>query len=155
MTLKNKLKINRKGQFLPRDWLIALILFSGVIALGTVMVASQASDYGNLDIIDSSISQNFGDLQEATDIASLAFDATNRKGALTITGSFSILFQSAFTIIALIFNSVAIATGQLSSFGEFVGMPTAVSQILFPILISVLMVVLVFAIISTTTRREL
>lgn len=150
---KTKQRWNRKG-FLARDWIMALILFTGVVALSTLMVAQQATDYDNLDIIDEDILEDFGNLQQTTSVAKEAFDVTNDKDALTITGSFSILFQSAFSVIALIFNSIAIATSQLASFGEFIGLPTAVSNLIFPIIISLITVVLVFVIISTTTRRD-
>lgn len=146
---------NRKGQFLARDWLMALVLFTGIIALATLMVTSTATEYENTGIIDEEILEDFGNLQDTTDIAGAAFDATNKQGALTITGSFSILFQSAFTVISLIFNSMAIATSQLTSFGDFLGVPKVVTNIIFPLIISLLTIALVFIIISTTTRREL
>lgn len=146
--------MNKKG-FLARDYVIALILFSGVIALAFIMVSSQASDYGNTDIIDEELQENYDNLEQTTEIASEAFEATGEKEGLTFAGSFDILFSSAFTVIALVFNSVGIVTNYFLSIGQDFGIPTRVSQVLFGTLIAVLMTILVFVIISTTTRRDL
>ena len=145
----------KKGQFLPRDWVMSLILFGGVVLLATLMVSSLAVEYDNTGIIDEDIAEDFGDLTASTNIAKAAFDATNKQGALTITGSFSILFQSAFTIISLIFGSLGIVSSQFTALGTFLGMPSEVSSVIFVILLSLAMVVLVFGIISTTQRREI
>jgi len=73
----NRKKMNKGGQFLARDWLMSLIIFSGVVALATLMVTSIATEYDNPGIVDEDILEDFGNLQAATDIAGNAFDATN------------------------------------------------------------------------------
>lgn len=147
-------QMNKSGQFLPRDWVISLVLFSGLMSLLILMVASQSFDYGNPGIVDENIQSNFGNLSEATSIGSNAFDAASEKGGLSFTGSFDVLFDSAFTIISLVFGSIGIVAQQLSDFGEYAGVPTVVAQILFPLLISIATIILVFAIISTTSRKD-
>ena len=149
-----KQKMNKSGQFLARDWVIALVLFSGIMALFVLMVASGADTYDRPDIINEDVEANFANLQNTTDIASTAFEASSEKGGLSVATSFGLIFNAGFTVISLVFNSVSISTSWLSSFGELVGIPTAVSTIFFSILISVVMIVLVFVIISTTTRRD-
>lgn len=153
MIEKQKL-MNRKGQFLARDWVIALILFSGVVSLFVLMVAAGADTYSAPGIINDDIQEDFGNLQETTDIAGTAFEAASEKGGLSVGTSFGLLFNSAFTVISLVFNSVGIATTWLASFGELLGIPTTISSVLFALLISVVMIILVFVIISTTTRRD-
>lgn len=145
---------NKKGQFLARDWVVALVLFSGAMSLIVLMIASGADTYGNTDIINSEIQSDFGNLSQTTDIASSAFAAASEKGGLSVATSFGLVFSAAFTVISLVFNSVGIATLWLASFGELLGIPSEVSTVIFSILISVVMIVLVFVIISTTTRRD-
>ncbi len=145
---------NKKAQFLARDWIVALILFSGAMSLIVLMVASGADTYGNTDIINENIADDFANLQNTTNIASTAFEASSEKGALSVATSFGLIFNAGFTVISLVFNSVGIATLWLTSFGELLGIPSSVSTVIFSILISVVMIVLVFVIISTTTRRD-
>ena len=151
--IKNE-RMNKKGQFLARDWVIALIIFSGLMGLIVLMVASQADTYGTPGIVDASVEEDFANLQDTADIAGTAFEAASEKGGLSVATSFGLIFNAGFTVISLVFNSVSLSTAWLASFGELVGIPTAVSAVLFAILISVIMVVLVFVIISTTTRRD-
>lgn len=150
-----KIKMNKKAQFLARDWIMALLLFSGIIALGVLMVTDLASEYDNTDIVDQSIVDNYGNLTQSTDIVSSAFSATNEKQGLSFLGTFDILFSSAFTVISLVFNSISIIGGVMSQFVQDFGVPTAVANIIFPMFLSIITVILIFVVISTTTRRDL
>lgn len=147
-------KMNKKGQFLARDWVMSIILFAGIIALAVLSVSSLAVEYNNEDIINEDIEDNYAKVSETTALATAAFDAANEKEGLSFAGSVDVLFTSAFTVIALVFNSIGIATGQMLSFGEDFGIPTAVSAIFFGVITAILMVILVFVIISTTTQRR-
>lgn len=152
--MKQNRYMNRNGQWLARDWVISLILFSGVVALFTLMVASSADTYNTPGIVNAQVAEDFGNIQDTTAIASSAFSTASDKGGLSVTNSFGLVFNAGFTVISLVFNSVSISTTWLASFGELLGIPTAVSSVLFSILISIVMVILVFVIISTTTRRD-
>lgn len=153
--MKFKRKQWNKNAFLARDWIISLIIFAGIVSLAVIMVASNATEYGNTGIIDESIKENFGNLQNSTSIATSAFDAANEKGGLSVASSFGLLFNSAFTVISLVFGSIGIAGAQLFALSEYLGVPTEVAQVLFPMFISILTVILVFLIISSTTRRDI
>lgn len=150
----NKHKWNRKGQFLARDWVIALILFTGGISLMVLMVTGLATEYDNEDIVDEAIVENYGFLDETTGLATSAFDATTEKEGLSFIGSFDILFSSAFTVITLVFGSISLAGGAMAQFAIDFGIPSAVSNVIFPMFLAILTVILVFVIISTTTRRD-
>lgn len=145
---------NKKAQFLARDYVIAIILFSGVMALMVLMIAGTADTYNNNAIIDPNIEENYADLSETTAIASSAFDATSENEGLTFFGAFDTIFNSAFTVISLIFSSVGIAGSAMSNIALDLGIPTAVANIFFPMMLAILMVIIVFVILSTTTRRD-
>jgi hypothetical protein len=150
----SKLINQKKAQFLPRDFVISLVIFSGLMGLFVLMIASQATDYGNTDIIDSSVQDDFANLSQATDIGSSAFEAASKKGGLSFTGSFDILFDSAFTVISLVFGSIGIVSTQMTKFATLIGIPSVVANIIFPLMISVLTIIIVFSIISITSRRD-
>lgn len=154
MKIYKRMKMNKRAQFLARDWVISLILFSGIIGLLVLMITSMATDYDNTSIVNSAIQENYANLEETTSIASQAFDAAQEKGGLSLIGTFDVLFSAAFTVFALIFNSVGLSTGYMTQFTEDFNVPTSIAGIFFGMIIAILMVILVFVIISTTTRRD-
>lgn len=155
MTEQMKLpKMNKRGQFLARDWVISLIIFTGFISLTVLFVTGLATEYDNTDIVDESIVENYGFLDNTTSIASQAFDATNEREGLSFLGSFDILFSSAFTVISLVFGSISLAGSAMAQFAIDFGIPSQVANVLFPMFLSIITVILVFVIISTTTRRD-
>ena len=147
--------MNKKAQFLGRDWVVAVILFSGIIALGFLMVSDFAISYNNENIIDEDIENRYASVTETTAVADSAFSAISSKEGLTLVGAFDILFASGFTVISLLLNSVFIMSASLQSFGADFGIPTAITGILFSVMISVISTILVFIVISSTTRRDL
>ena len=147
--------MNKKGQFLGRDWVVAVIIFSGIIALGFLMAADFAVSYDNADVIDENIEERYASVTETTAVADSAFSAISSKEGLTLVGAFDILFASGFTVISLLLNSVFIMSASLQSFGADFGIPTQVTAIFFSVAISVISTILVFIVISSTTRRDL
>jgi len=51
-------KINKKG-WVARDFIIAMLVFSGVLAMFVVMIGSVANDYDNTNIISPDFSDKF------------------------------------------------------------------------------------------------
>lgn len=151
---KFKFVITKKSQWLARDWIIALILFSGVIALMVLMVAGQAQEYNNNAIINPAIQENYAKLDATTQIAQDSFDATNNKEGLSFFGAFDTLFTSAFTVISLVFNSIGMAGTTMSNFATDFGVPSQVAGVVFPMFMAIIIVIIVFVILSTTTRRD-
>ena len=121
-------KINKKG-WVARDFIIAMLVFSGVMAMFVVMIASIADDYDNPDIINDEFSEKFDKFSEDTKRAGEMWTATTSEGGLSLVGTADLLFFSTFKVISLVFTSVVSAGQQLAGFGEFFGIPTAISSI--------------------------
>jgi len=47
-------KLNKKG-WVARDFIIAMLIFSGALAIFVVMIGSLANDYDNPDVINAVI----------------------------------------------------------------------------------------------------
>ena len=146
--------MNKKG-FVARDFIIATILFSGVIALFTLAVASLADDYGNSNVVNPEFADNFDRLEETTDRATSMFDATSSESGLSLVGVFDVLFTATFAVISLVFNAVSSVGTQLLGFSEFFGIPNEVAGVFFTIILAILSVLIVFIIISSVSRRDL
>lgn len=146
--------MNKKG-FIARDFVVALILFSGVIALMTLAIASIADDYGNTDVINEDFADKFDRLEDNTGRVTEMFDSTSGKGGLSLIGTFDVLFNGAFSVISLVFSGVTSVGSQLLGFSEFFGIPAEVAGVFFTIILSIMTALVVFIVISSVSRREL
>ena len=148
-------QMNKKG-WVARDFVIAMLLFSGGIALFVLMVGSMANDYDNTNVIDANFSAKFDKFSEDTERSGEMWSAATSEGGLSLVGTADLLFFSTFRVISLVFSSVVAAGTQLAGFGEFFGIPSAVSGIFMVLMFSILTVSIVFIIISSIrSGREL
>lgn len=146
--------MNKIG-FSTQDWVIALILFSGVFALYSLMIVSQATTYRNVDIIDQDLMDRYDKLEQSTSIAGDAFRTVSGEGGLSLIGVFDVFFSATFGIIRLIFGSLGILELQVSNIFEDFGVNDQVTRILFRVLLSVVTVIIVWRVIGSTTRGRL
>lgn len=148
-------KINKKG-WVARDFVVAVLIFSGCLALYLLMVGSLATDYDNINVIDQDFSDKFDKFSEDTNRAGEMWEAASGEGGLSLIGTADLLFFSTFRVISLVFSSVVAAGEQIFGFGEFFGIPSEVSAIFGVLIFSILTVFIVFIIISSVrSGREL
>ncbi len=140
---------------MARDWILAAILFSGILGLLLLQITSLAGDYDNIDIIDDDFENKFDRFEENTDIASEMWDEASSEEGLSPVGTFELLFKSSFAIISLVFTSVALVGDQMFGFAEYFGVPSKVAFLFFTILLSSLTVIIVFIVVSAVSRRDL
>ena len=141
-------KINKKG-WVARDFIIAMLVFSGVLAMFVVMIGSVANDYNNTDIISPDFSDKFDKFSENVDTGGEMWAASTGEGGLSLFGTADLLFFSTFKVISLVFDSVNIAWTQMAEFGEFFGIPSVISNIFVGLIFTILTVMIVFIIISS------
>ena len=141
-------KINKKG-WVARDFIIAMLVFSGVLAMFVVMIGSVANDYDNTNIISPDFSDKFDKFSENVDTGGEMWAASTGEGGLSLVGTADLLFFSTFKVISLVFDSVNIAWTQMAEFGEFFGIPSVISNIFVGLIFSILTVMIVFIIISS------
>jgi len=148
-------KLNKKG-WVARDFIIAMLVFSGVLAMFVVMIGSIANDYDNTDIISPDFSDKFDKFSENVDTGGEMWAASTGEGGLSLVGTADLLFFSTFKVISLVFDSVNIAWTQMTEFGEFFGIPSVISNIFVGLIFTILTVMIVFIIISSIrSGREL
>jgi len=130
------------------DFVIASLVFSGIIALFVIAVGSLANDYDNTNVINEDFANKFDKFEENTARTGEMWNATTSEGGLSLIGTVEVLFFSTFQVISLVFSSVTEAGSQLFGFGEFFGIPSAVSNIIFVLLFAALTVIIIFKILS-------
>lgn len=146
--------INKKG-FVARDFVVASLIFSGLIALFVLSVGALADDYDNPNVIDPEFAENFDKFEENTERISSMYEEVTSEEGLSFIGTFEVLFASTFSVISLVFTGLTSIGTQLLGFGEYFGIPRAVSKIFFTLLISSLTALIIFIIISSVNRRDL
>lgn len=131
-----------------RDFVIAMVIFSGLIALWTLAVGSMATEYNNENIVNQDFANNFNKFDNDTQRISEMWNATTGEGGLSLVGTADLIFFSTFRVISLVFNSVVAAGEQLFGVGEFFGIPSEVSSIFMVLIFSALTVLIIFIVLS-------
>ena len=145
--------MNKKG-ILIRDWLLALLLFSVVIALFAIGSADLASDYGMSRVIDSDFRDKYDEFSNVTqDVATIQEDLTSDEG-LDIIGTVGGIFKVFYTLIGLIFGSFFLVGSQTANFAMDYGVPEVVANLIFPFAITAITIIIIFVIISALQRSN-
>jgi len=140
--------IQNKKAFSTMSFVVAMLLFSGVLALLILAVGSLANEYENPNVVNEEFAEKFDTFQQDQLRSEEMWNATTGEGGLSLVGSVEILFFSTFRVIQLVFSSVIEAGSQLFNLGEYFGIPSIVSNIFFILLFSALTVIIIFRILS-------
>ncbi len=141
--------IKNKRGFAARDFIVATLIFSGLLALYVIMVGSIANDYDNTNVIDPEFSEKFDTFSADTERAGEMLDSLQDEGGLSLVGTADLLFFGTFRVISLILESLRAAGSMLVSFPAYFGVPTAITAVFGVLLFTILTVLLVFIIISS------
>ena len=137
-----------KKAFSTMDFTIAVLIFSGVIALLVIALGSMASDYGNEDVVSSDFSDKFNKFDEDAARAEDMYNAVAGEGGLSLVGTVELLFTSTFSVINLVFTSIGETANQLFGIGDFFGIPDIVAGVFFMLIFSILTVIIIFKVLS-------
>jgi len=150
--------INKKGEMLARDWIMVLILFGVVTAIGYLIVADMADSstgYNVSNMTDESFQDNYDTLTETTSTTYKMQNATTSEQGMSVVSTYTMAFTSVFSIIALIFGSLGMASDTMTNFAVDFGVPSSLSNIIFPAILILIMVILIFVVISSVSRGRL
>ena len=149
---------SRKGM-LVRDVVIGGILFTGIIAIFVILVANMAINYNNPNMVSQSFSQNYNKLQQLTQGAnglSVSQNSVENVSGMQLQGNFDVAFSSTWIVFNMIWGTVDTFTSAGASFiSDFTFLDAGVIKLLIYILISLLITIVIFNIISSVTRGRL
>ena len=146
--------INKKG-FLTRDFLIAGILFSGMVALFVLMIAGIGDEYDSTLLTNEDFAANYDTLVEQTERIETARSAASAGEGLSFIGTFDVAFQSTFTVIQMVFQTLNLFGDMSGSFAGDFGLDEKVISLDFIIGLSILTVIIVLIWISSISRGKL
>lgn len=150
-----ELKFSSKKGFLTRDFVMAGILFSGLIALFVLAIAGISDEYGTTILTNEDFAANYDRLTEQTERIETARATTAAAGGLSFVGAFDVAFQSTFTVIQLVFSTLNLFGDITGSFAEDFGLDPTVTRIVFLIALALLTIVIVWTWISSISRGKI
>ena len=146
--------INKKG-FLTRDFVISGILFSGMVALFVLMIAGISDEYDSTLLVNEDFAANYDTLLEQTDRIETARETASAGDGLSFLGTFDVAFQSTFTVIQMVFQTLNLFGDMSGSFAEDFGVDPSIVRITFLIALSILTTIIVFVWISSISRGRI
>ena len=146
--------IDKKG-FLTRDFVIAGILFSGIIALFVLSIAGIQDEYDTDQLTNPEFAANYDRLTEQTEKIETARAASAAGEGLSFIGTFDVAFQSTFTVIQMVFSTLDLFGDMTGSFAEDFGLDPTVTRIVFLIALAILTTIIVFIWISSISRGKI
>lgn len=150
--------LNKKGELLARDWIMILILFGAVTAIGYLIVADMANSSTGYDVdnmTDESFQDNYDTLTETTSTIYQMQNATRSEEGMSVLSTYTTMFTATFSIISLIFGSFGMASNTMTNFAVDFGVPSSLANIIFPAILVLLIVAIIFVVISSVSRGRL
>lgn len=149
--------MNKKGNMLPRDAIIMILIFSGIIALSNVFVTQMATEYGNENMTSSYDSSSIGTnmLEENAETwEGIGEDLSGDNGVIKmLTGS----LEAAGQIFKEVLKAPATFGNMVGSLFESLGVEevegeTDLVDIITFIITALLYAIIVFGIIQALLR---
>ena len=144
-----------KKAFLTRDFVIAGILFSGLIALFVLAIAGIQQEYDSDLLTNEEFSENYDRLTKQTENIETAREAASAGEGLSFVGTFDVTFQSTFIVFQMVFSTLDLFGDMTSSFASDFGFDPTVTRIVFLIALSILTTILVWIIVSSISRGRI
>ena len=143
---------------LARDWMIVLIIFGMITGIGSLVVYDiSSSEYGYdvPNMTDGDYNNSYDTLTDATiKIGEMANATSSKEGQSTIS-PYTLFFKATFSVIGIIFNSFGIASSTLATFGEDIGMPSSLANLLFSGIMVLIVGIIIFVVVSAISRGRL
>lgn len=147
--------MTHKKSFLTRDFVIAGVLFSGMLALFVLAIAGISNEYDTSILTNEEFSDNYNRLVEQTNRVETARETAAAGGGLSFIGTFDVAFQATFTVIQMVFQTLDIFGDITGSFAEDFGVDPTVTRIVFLIGLAILTTLIVFTWISSISRGKI
>ena len=153
--MKFNTRMNKRG-WLIRDFVVAGLLFGLVVALYIVQVGSIANNYNNQDIVSPSFAAHYNQLSENTANLETSFQSVKSGNGLDLIGTFNIAFNSVFTVINMVWDSLLIYTNMIPNVvGDFNFLDSTTIIIFLSGLLAIITTYLIFIWLSSISRGKI
>lgn len=151
-----KMIYKQKKGFLLRDFVVAGIIFGMVIAFCIIMVASIANNYQNTDIISPTFAQHYSTMEQNLDKLSTSYNAAKGGSGLNLIGTFNVVFNSVFTVVAMVWDSLLIYSGMAQNVSsDFTFLDQTTVLLFLTGIIAIVTAYLIFVWLSSVSRGKI
>ncbi len=148
-------KIKTKKPFLTRDFVIAGVLFSGVVALFVLGIAGISDEYDSTILVNEDFAEKYDKLTQQTNRIETARETTAAGSGLSFLGTFDVAFSSTFVVFQMIFQSLGLFGDMSDSFAGDFGLDPTVMAVIFIVALSILTTLIVWNIVSSISRGRI
>jgi hypothetical protein len=101
-------QIRTKKSFTTRDFVIAGVLFSTIVALFVLAIAGIQDQYNTDILTNEDFSANYDKLSDQVSKIGTARNASAEASGLSLIGRFDVAFQSTFTVFQMVYQSLGL-----------------------------------------------
>jgi hypothetical protein len=149
--------INKKG-LLMRDYVIILVFFSLFVGISGLIVSDLSGvseGYNISNLSEDSFDDTYNKMDYVNDLSSKLGNSTTSKEGLTILGTIDMVFGSTLTVIQLVGNSFSVVRDIFTNMVSLFGIPVEIGNILFGAILSIIIIIIAFVIISSLTKTKM
>lgn len=150
--------MNKKGEFLVRDFIVVLVLFgivTGIGALIVVDVADYETGYGVENMTDKNFQERYDSLSETTKNVELMQNATTSTEGLKLDSIYTEIFSGTFNIVGIIFGSFGVLFSTLSNFMSDFGVPSGLANLMAGGIFAIILSTIIFVIMSSISKGRM
>lgn len=148
-------RFRKKKSFTTRDFVIAGLLFSGIVALFVLAIAGIQDEYDTDILTDEDFTETYDKLTTQLSKVGTARDASADASGLSFVGTFDVAFQSTFTVFQMVYQSLALFDGMTQGFGEDFGLDVIVTRLIFLVALGILTTLIVWQLVGAISRGRI
>jgi len=148
-------QIRTKKSFTTRDFVIAGVLFSTIVALFVLAIAGIQDQYNTDILTNEDFSANYDKLSDQVSKIGTARNASAEASGLSLIGRFDVAFQSTFTVFQMVYQSLGLFDGMTQSFGGDFGLDETVTRIIFLSALAILTTLIVWQLVGAISRGRI
>lgn len=150
-----KIKTSTKKGFLTRDFLVAFILASAIIALFVLGIEGISDEYDTDIIRNDQFGSTYNKLTNLTDGVQTSYESVSSGEDSSFIGNFDVAFRATFTVISTVWAAVSLLPEVTGSLAEDFGFNPTVVNIVMVTASSILVLLLVMIWISSISRGKI
>tara|TARA_R100000687_G_C6390339_1_gene136994 strand:+ start:162 stop:620 length:459 start_codon:yes stop_codon:yes gene_type:complete len=148
-------QIRTKKSFTTRDFVIAGVLFSTIVALFVLAIAGIQDQYNTDILTNEDFSANYDKLSDQVAKIGTARNSSAEASGLSLIGRFDVAFQSTFTVFQMVYQSLGLFDGMTQSFGGDFGLDATVTRIIFLSALAILTTLIVWQLVGAISRGRI
>ncbi len=153
--MESILNKNKRAQFSTSTFVIAGLIFSGIVAFWVIAIADLEQEYPGSNLTSPTFSKNYDKLTQTAESVEVIRSTASSEEGLTFQGAFDVTFGSFFTVVQLILATLGLFVGLGGNIStDFPFISSTVLNIFFILGGAVVTTIIVFKIVNAVGRNK-